>query len=780
MLVTTLLATTAHAGGSVSPAPPPPPAADFSTLPATADVQPKNPDGKDHPVHARLIADRTAVAPGETIRVGLHLKQQHEWHTYWKSPGDIGLPTNITWSLPDGATAKPYQYPVPQRFEAEDLVSFGYDDQVLLFSEITIPAGAKPGPATIAATADWLVCKTSCIPGQVELSLPVTIGPGGTPSAFAPLFDHYAAQHPKTPDQVDGIDVRLALSHDAVLPFSPFAAALEVKGDKRVQPDTKRYAFAPIVGDGWMINTRTLGHQGDVFVAKLDAETLLDEPPATPDRIGGLFLLEVDGKPVAIEVEHVLPWKPAGAEATATDDPLLKTPITALEIPNTGHEKVEGAPELGSFDTPPVANASMAASDGALGALGNLLFAFFGGLLLNIMPCVLPVLTLKLYSLVEQSDITAAEQRTAGAAYTGGILASFWALAAAIIGLRAAFGMEVDWGFQFQYPPYVAALATIVFAFGLSLFGVFEIPAMGVSTASAAGAKEGVVGYFFTGVFATLLATPCSAPFLGTAIAFALGASTPMLFGIFTLVGLGLAAPFLLIAFVPALYRLLPRPGAWMETFKQLLGFTLVATAIWLVGVLGSQIGLDRLQGFLVFLMFVSAGCWVFGHFGGVAASGRRQLVSAGVGAVIALMGGWGFLDLAFADEPVVDDGTVKTQLDFSEHIPWQPFSEQRLAQLEGTPVFVDFTAEWCLTCKVNEKTILETSAVRAAMSDNGVVPLKADWTRRDQTITDWLHRYGKAGVPFYLVIPAKGDPIPLGEVITPGGVIAALEKSAG
>jgi len=777
MLATFLL--TAWANGTVSPAPPPPPTVDFSTLPATADVQPISPDGKDHPVRARLILDKESAAPGEVVRVGVHLTQQPDWHTYWKSPGDIGLPTEITWDLPDGTTVLPYQYPVPQRFEADDLVSFGYDDKVLLFAEVTLPANISPGEIPIGAKAGWLVCKTSCIPGDAELSTTLTISDRSTPSAFTPLFDHYAAQHPKTPDQVEGFESRLALSQDAVLPFAPFTAALEVKTEGKVQPDTKRYAFAPIIGDNWMVNSRTVGHQGNAFVARLEAETLLDEPPES-DQIGGLFLLDIDGQSVAVEVLEPLPWKPAGTQVVTSDDPAIKGPIVPLVAAATAPHPQPEAPPVAPAEPASHASLSASSSEGAFGALGNLLMAFLGGLLLNIMPCVLPVLTLKLYSLVEQTDITAAEQRGAGLAYTAGIVASFWALAAAIVGLRLGVGMDVDWGFQFQYPPYVAGLTTIVFVFGLSLFGVFEIPAMGVSQASAAGAKEGLSGYFFTGVFATLLATPCSAPFLGTAIAFALGSSTPMLFGIFSLVGLGLAAPFLLIAFVPALYRLLPRPGPWMDTFKQLLGFTLVATAVWLAGVLGSQIGLDRLIGFLAFLMFASIGSWVFGHFGGVAATTGRQLGALAVGLLIAAGGGWRFLDLEFADEPVVDDGSVKTDLDFDDHIPWQPFSEKRLAQLHGTPVFVDFTAEWCLTCKINEKTVLETQTVRQSMAEHGVVPLKADWTRRDETITEWLHRYGKAGVPFYLVIPAKGDPIPLGEVITPGMVTEALGRSAG
>ncbi len=800
LLLQTLLP--AFAAGTVSPPPPPPPKVDFSALPDSADDQPTQPDGKDHPVRARLLVDRTAAAPGDTVRIGLHLTQMPEWHTYWKSPGDIGLPTDITWSLPEGWTASDYQYPVPQRFDVEGLVSYGYDDQVLLFSEVTIPEGAA-GDVPIALRAEWLVCKSSCIPGSVELSSSLSVGPGGEPSPYAPLFDHYAKQHPKS--SIDGVDASLVLSHDAVTPYAPFRAALQLSVDGReVALDTTRYPFAPVVGDGWMINGTEVGTTPDgAVLARLDAETLLDEPPSS-DRIGGLFLLEVDGTPTALELIQPLPWKKEGA--TANEHPALKTPISAV-APEKGHddasdhgdEDPDDAAALGSFDDPKLLasaglDASAASSGGVVGILTNLGMAFLGGLLLNIMPCVLPVLTLKLYSLVEQSDVTAAEQRTAGLAYTGGILASFWALAGSILVLKLVFGQSVAWGFQFQYPPYVAGLAVVVFAFSLSLFGVFEIPAMGVSTASAAGAKEGPVGYFFTGVFATLLATPCSAPFLGTAIGFALGSSAPMLLGIFTMVGAGLAAPFLLIAFVPAAYKLLPRPGAWMETFKQLLGFSLVATAVWLVSVLAAQIGMDRVIQFLVVLMFVSAGCWVFGHFGGVAASGRRQFAAAVAGLLVACLGAWGlpggptiaglemsgYLDLRFAEPAVVDDGRVETDLDFTEHIPWQPFSEDRLAQLDGQPVFVDFTAEWCLTCKVNEKTVLDSPSVRTAMAENGIVPLKADWTRRDETITEWLARYGKAGVPFYLVIPAEGDPIPLGEVITRGMVIDALERARG
>lgn len=760
----TLIAS-ALAGGDASPKPPPAPAVDFAGLPASASVQPKNADGKDHPVHARLLLDRTAVAPGETVRVGLYLTQQEGWHTYWKSPGEIGLPTEITWNVP--GEAKPYQYPVPQRFEQEDLVSFGYEDAVLLFSEVTVPADAAPGTVPIGADATWLVCKTSCIPGKVSLAGSLTVGPDGTPTPWAPLFDHYAAQHPST--SLDGYQARVVLSHDAVTPYAPFGATLILEGPERIEPDLARFAFAPIVGEGWMSNTQTVGHVGNALVARLDAETLLDEPPGT-DRIGGLFLFQKDGHAMAIEVQQELPWKSGDSTAVPNADPVHTATIAPLPVAHAAvpaPAAVEIAPTL-----PPEAPA-----DGSL--LSNLLLAFFGGLILNIMPCVLPVLTLKLYSLIEQVDVTRTEQRAAGLAYTAGILSSFMALAGVAIALRTALGSNIGWGFQMQYPSYVAGLATVVFALGLSLFGVFELPAMGVGAASEAGSKEGPVGYFFTGVFATLLATPCSAPILGTATAFALAAPGPVMVAIYVMIGLGLAAPFLLIAFVPALYRLLPRPGAWMDTFKQLLAFSLIATAIWLLGVLGAQVGLDRLIGFVSFLAFVAGGCWIYGHFGGVAATFQRQVVSGLAGVAVAVFGGYFYIDLAFA-EPECDDGSVAVVESgaFDHAIPWQPFSEARVDKLKGTPVFIDFTAEWCISCKVNEKTVLETATVREAMAKHGVVPLKADWTRQDPVISAWLERYGKAGVPFYLVLPANGEPIPLGEVITPSGVVQALSEA--
>ncbi len=444
---------------------------------------------------------------------------------------------------------------------------------------------------------------------------------------------------------------------------------------------------------------------------------------------------------------------------TATESPLLaKTPAVAAV-------------------TAPVALPAPAAADGLV---WNLLMAFVGGLILNVMPCVLPVLTLKLYSLVEQSEITPRERHVSALAYGAGILASFLALAVALLVARSALGIEVGWGTQFQYPGYVAALATLVFGFGLSLFGVFEIPAFGAATASDASSKEGVVGYFFTGVFATLLATPCSAPFLGTAVGFAFAAPPLVLMAIFSSVALGLAAPFLLVAFIPAFYKLMPKPGEWMDWFKQLLGFSLMATTVWLVHVLNAQIGYARGTWFLVFLLCVGISCWIYGRWGGVLSDRRQHAIALTAALLLTAASAGYFLDLEQEAAASCDTAVSTAGLDFEHEIPWQPFSNSAVDSLAGKPVFVDFTAEWCFTCKVNEQTVLDTDAVRTAMQEGGVVPLKADWTKRDPVITEWLGRYGKAGVPFYLVIPADRSkaPIPLAEVITQNDVTEALLKA--
>ncbi|MFM2161867.1 MAG: hypothetical protein RLZZ383_1379 [Pseudomonadota bacterium] len=789
-------------GGLGGPLPNEPKVALPAPLPG-AEARPAGADAP-HPVVARLLADADTVAPGGTVTLGVHLVQDKDWHTYWKTPGEVGQPTQLTWKVPAGATMGPMRSPRPERFVAADLVSFGYDKAVLHTAALTLPADAAPGPLSIAVGVDWLVCKSSCIPGHVDLNLTLQVGGATTPSAAAPLFAHYAALVPKSPDEVAGLVFSGSLDASPVVPDEKFrwaftlaAAPGHTLSAEAAEGARGWPAFIPIVGPDAVITTSSATVEADGRVAALlEAFALGVQTPPTADRSGGLFQVILDGQAVVVEATLPTPWAAAATARVASLDPVwaklgpYQPPAAAAGIAPPGPPgavaPVPPSPPGANnpYADPASAPVATAAAWSWIEVVQAVVLGLVGGLILNVMPCVLPVLMLKLYGLVEQTDLTDAGRRQAGVLYTAGILASFLFLALGVWAARALLGLEVGWGFQFQWPGYVAALASVVFLFGLNLFGVFEIPAFGLERADALGSREGPLGFFFTGVFATLVATPCSAPILGAATAFAFQAPTAVLVLVFLAIGLGLAAPFLLVAWVPAFFRLLPQPGAWMETLKQALGFTLLGTTVWLVDVLGAQVGPDRLTGFLVFLLFLGAGAWVFGRFGGAAESARTQFVSLGGAAALVLIGGGPWLDLRLDETGACDDGTaeVAATLDYSTSLPWQPFREDRLAALAGRPVFIDFTADWCVSCKVNERTVLETDAVRAAFAKHGVVPLQADWTRKDDVIAAWLARYGRAGVPLYLVVPPSGvaQAVALPEVITPSMVITAIEDATG
>ncbi len=719
-----------------------PPSVSFESVPESASKRPENQPGKPHQVHARLVVDRTSVEPGGTLRVGLHLDQDTNWHTYWKSPGDIGLPTDIQWSAPPGVTVGPYEYPVPHKFDVQQIISYGYEDEVLLFTEMVFPADMEPGTYAVGLKASWLVCEVSCIPGSVELEhseVLVSAGPS-SPSEHAPLFEHAVSFHPgRLPD---GLTINGTVDPPIVGPEQTFTVTLDVDHAGTMERDSTGWPFfAPIAGEQWMILETTFEDREGGTRIVLKGETFAPEAIPTQDEVGGLFQLPAGDGFARHEFSVPLNW----AQPKSDNNPVPAT------LP-------DDEPNFGAM----------------------LLMAFLGGMLLNIMPCVLPVLSLKIYSLVEQHDSGASERKRAGLGYTIGVLLSFLALGGTVIVLRTVLGLEVGWGYQFQAPEYVIALATIVFVFGLSLFGVFEVPAFGATSMSEAQNKEGMLGHILTGAFATLLATPCSAPFLGTGMGFAFTLPSWGILLFFSAAGLGLAAPFLLIAYVPTFARFLPKPGAWMETFKQFMGFTLIATTVWLIDVLGAQTGTDGAVGFLAFLLVVAIGCWVVGRWGGPIATDRAKLSSLVIALALSTGAGFQFLITDFAEERGTAGQALSLELDFSEEVPWQDFSEERIEALAGHPVFVDFTADWCLSCKANEKTVLASQTVRDAMKDAGVIPLKADWTRRDPVITKWLQRYGKAGVPFYLMIPADRSKahIALPEVITPGIVVSAFDKA--
>lgn len=772
-LIILSLLSTAIAEGNIFPAPnvEKAPSVDFSGLAETASERPKSSSGKEHPVHARLLSDKIQVAPGSTLRLGLHLEQDEGWHTYWKAPGSIGLPTDIIWSVPEGLETSPYDYPVPSYFEQSGIISIGYEEEVLLFTEIQIPDDFPLGEKDFVATAKWLVCKESCIPGKAELSLPLIVAEKNVDSNFLPLFDFYAEQLPTQPLDVKEFAVESVLSADGILPNTPFTFGIQITptGSEPLifeQSKDTWPTFTPITGTYWMINetTVTKTDNGGLRIV-LEAESFeADEYPAQ-DQIGGLLQIKVGDRWIRTEIEKILPIVAPDTKVSTFQSPILGSKIVPIEEALEG-----GTPEEAIINAPP-----------EMSIFKALFLAFFGGALLNIMPCVLPVLTLKLFGLIEQADITPRKQRIAGISYSAGIVASFLALALVVVVLQSSFGLNIGWGFQFQYPEYVIALATVVFVFGLSMLGIFELPTIGANKADELSNRDGWLEYFMIGVFATLLATPCSAPFLGTGIGFAFTLPAWGIFAFFAVAGLGLASPFLLVAFYPPFFKILPNPGAWMDIFKEVMGFSLIATTIWLIDVLGAQTGIAGTTGFLLFLLFVSLSAWIFGKWGSVIESGARQLQTFGLAILISTAAGFFFLETDFAEADAPSQLSDLSALDFSEEIPWQTFSDAAVTKLKADKkaVFIDFTADWCLSCKVNEKNVLETETVRNAMKDQGIIPVKADWTRRDDEISAWLKRYGKAGVPFYLVIGTNGSVQPLPEVLTTGIVLEALKKAS-
>jgi thiol:disulfide interchange protein/DsbC/DsbD-like thiol-disulfide interchange protein len=734
------------------------PVISLAHVPASATHRPAGDASRRHPVEAKLLIDSTHAVPGQPIRVGVHLSQDPGWHTYWKSPGHIGLPTEIRWTVPEGTQSSPVQFPVPSRFELEGIVSFGYDGQVLLFTELIVPAGLGAGPFEVSAEVNWLVCEILCIQGSATLKRTVNLSTEpAQPSPSRSLFDAFAAQLPRPMSDFPGIEVSASFSPASVPVEGTFAVDIVVSGEG-LQPQGSGLwpSFTPIVsGADWGPAPNVDGNAALPQIQAAPGAMKVVQKGMTfgaaqisgEDAYGGLVMAKLNGEWVHFELSTPIPIGKAAPSAAST------------------------APVIVQPDAQP---AGPSASIGTM-----LFFAFIGGLILNIMPCVLPVLSLKIYSVIEQQDATSRERHVAGLAYTAGVVLSFLALAGAIIVARSMFDITLGWGEQFQSPAFIIVLCSVVFVFGLSLFGVFEVPSFGATQLSGAQNKEGWVGHLLTGAFATVLATPCSAPFLGTGIGFAMSLPPAGLLGFFAVAGLGLALPFLLVSYVPALAGFLPKPGAWMETFKQLMGFTLMATTVWLLDALGAQVGTDGVFGFLVFLTALAFACWIVGRWAGPIASTRSKLLALALAVGISAWVGQQWLVFEATVEDEVVTGGVPETLDYSHEIPWIPFSEERVEGLAGRPIFIDFTAAWCLSCKANEKTILSTDTVRQAMADNKIVPLMADNTKKSPIIRKWLDRYQKAGVPMYLVIPAdRSQPVKvLPEILTIGIVVDALNE---
>ena len=695
-------------------------------------------------VHVQLVVPTSGLTPGKAADAGLYFKIDPGWHVYWKNAGDAGEPPHLKWTLPIGITAGPFLFPAPKRLPLGPLMDFGYEDEVLFPFTLTVANTAPTGPAVLHAKADWLVCQASCIPGKAELEVTRTILGGSakptnvTPDAeiFHRLNNRLPMQLPredKVSFQVAEEGVRLTIStgrRETQATFFP--------SDQEIldNPAPQRVIPTP--------NGLTLDLKKDANLTAAPAQ-LAGVIELSGGRAYEIVALPGKGAPVA-----AAPLPPALAQS-ATPAPISAAPTPAAAPTAPGPSPAPGSPSA----------APASVGSGLLRAAG---LAFLGGLILNLMPCVFPVLFLKGLSLVNSGNEERTRLRVHGLVYTAGILASFWALVAVLLALRAA-GSTLGWGFQFQSPVFLELMAGLLFFLGLSLAGQFEI---GLTLTSAGGAlaqKHGYTGSFFTGVLAVVVATPCTAPFMGAALGYALAQSPAVTFAVFTALALGLAMPYVALTFQPAWTRLLPRPGAWMEVLKQAVSVPIFATVIFLAWVLARGYGADLLFALLISFLLLAIAGWFLGRW-----PARRW--SAVVATLIVLTA----VALGVLAPGKLARGSASSATEGSSG--WEPWSADAVAryQAQGRPVMVDFTASWCLSCQVNERVALEQPSVQKAFQDGNVALLKADWTRGDDAITQALASLGRSGVPAYaLYIPGEKSPRLLPEALTPGIMLDAL-----
>lgn len=675
-------------------------------------------------VDAALVSDRTSVAPGDTFHLALHQQITPGWHTYWRNPGDSGEPTRLELSLPDGWRTGEMIWPAPHSYDLGPLTNYGYSAEVTLPVPVTAPDNAAEGPLTINAFATWLVCEDICIPEEAELTLTLDVGASTVDRAGQALINQALEQAPdRAPDMRAGLE---GDSDGLVLTLS------DPRFDGASLSDVTFYPHDSGVIDH--AADQSVTHEGENL--RLDvAAGYLSRNGVDQARTGVLVYTARRGNE----------WSEEAVEFTAREG--LRVNELAASSSSVAGDSGEGA-----------LRAPEPQSIGFLQAAG---LALLGGLILNLMPCVFPVLSMKALTLVEKRGAERGEARALGLVFAAGVVGTFLVLGGLLLVLRVA-GLPALWGMQLQAPLVVAGLATLMFLIGLNFLGVFEI---GTSLQSVgSGVKDsGRRGAFLTGVLAVFVAAPCLAPFMTGALAFALTQPALASLTIFVFLGVGLAFPFVLVSFVPGLLNLLPRPGAWMTRFREILAFPMFATAIWLVWVLSAQLGSEGVLWLMLALLASSFTVWAL-RLGGPMG---RITVLAGV--LLTL----GALSVTARLEPVTR--TVSGQSE------WAQWSESAVAEAQaaGRPVFVDFTAAWCVSCQVNKLGTLSDSRVRDLFAQQDVALFRADFTNRDPVIADALARHGAAGVPLYLVYPPEsGDPEVLPPLLTSGIVIRAVNDA--
>jgi thiol:disulfide interchange protein/DsbC/DsbD-like thiol-disulfide interchange protein len=668
-------------------------------------------------VSASLVSADASIQPGTPFTLALRLVHKPHWHSYWVNPG-TGLPTTLKWSLPDGWKAGDIQWPAPILLTDTrgNVIGNGYEGDLLLPVTITPPTDLKPGTtAVLPVAADWLMCQDECVPGSAKLSISLPV----------------SADSPK-PDPEWGARIRAVLSQ---LPASDPSWTIAAARD----------------ANGVTLAVRAAGPQGgparapgDIHFFSEDGTIASDQPQTIVSDGQGGFTLTL----------------PVSADAPK-DAPRLVGVLTSKK----GWRDDGSLPGLrvdAAFGAAPV-EAAAAPMPAAGGFLGTLVLAFVGGLILNLMPCVFPVLGIKILGFVNQAGADRRKVTLHGLVFTSGVLVSFWVLAGILAVLRAG-GSHLGWGFQLQSPTFVFGLAAAMLAFALNMSGVFEFGLTATGIGSNLQSKSGLVGSFLTGALATVAATPCAAPFLAPALGAALALSTAQSFAIFTVIGIGLSTPYLLLSAFPAAVRVLPRPGAWMETFKQAMAFPLYATVAYLVWVLAGQLTEAGLLSSLFGLVLVAMGVWAYGRWNAPGASPGRARFGMTACLVLLAAGAWAGWPTPAAPTDIIWD-------------KWSPEAVEKLRS-ENRMIYVDFTARWCATCQANKRLVFHSEDVLRVFREKHIATLEGDWTNKDSQITAELAKYNRAAVPFNLIwAPGRADPILLPELLTPSVVLGAIPK---
>jgi thiol:disulfide interchange protein len=676
----------------------------------------------------QLLLGGETARPGDTVLAGVRLQMEPGWHTYWRNPGASGMATTLDWELPPGVTAQAPQWPVPEKLPDADFTTYIYSNEVVLLVPLKLAPDLHPGPLNLKVKASWLECKESCIPGDGTAEAQLTVGPETKPSKDAAVLQTWQK---RLPQPATSLAARAWWEKATSTNQRPFI--LEWNTPAPVADAD----FFPDSNEHWEVQGPTAKAPAPAGKSALRKEVKKSSGD-WPQRLSGVLVETVSGEQRAY----------------------------AIDVP---------------VDSSNMASAAATTPTEPVALWRTLLYAFLGGLILNVMPCVLPVIALKILGFVNQAKDHPRRVRTLGLIYASGVLASFLALALLIIAAKAA-GSAAGWGFQFGNRYFLLAMTTLVTLVALNLFGVFEITLSGraMSAASGLSSKHGAAGAFFNGLLATVLATSCSAPYLGVAIGFAFAQGTAVIVLVMLTVGLGLAAPYLLLSWNPQWLRFLPRPGSWMEKFKIAMGFPMLAAAVWLCSLLETHYG-ERVWWMAVFLVFVALAAWVYGEF--VQRGTKRRLLGAAVTVILLLTG------YLFAAEhglqwraPFQPTSGSAAASEAPTGVAWQPWSPQAVAEAQnaGQPVLIDFTAKWCLTCNTVIKPALESSAVQQKLKDINARALLANYTRQPADLTAELKRFGRAGVPLVVIYSRNPSTPPMVfDVVTPSSLLSALDRAA-